>query len=830
MNERAIFMEALERENPGDRSAFLNTACAGDATLRQRVELLLRAHDQSGNFLGKLGPERLAEQLASPGQPDETAAEKPGNDGDLSFLAPVDKPGVLGRLGHYEVLEVIGRGGMGIVLRAFDEKLHRVVAIKVMAPQLAASAAARKRFTREAQAVAAVCHDHIVTIHAVEEARGLPYLVMQYVAGISLQERLDRDGPLQLQEILRVGMQTAAGLAAAHAQGIIHRDIKPANILLENGVERVKLTDFGLARAAADASLTQLGVVAGTPQYMSPEQARGEVVDPRSDLFSLGSVLYAMCTGRAPFRAETGLAVLKRVCEDTPSPIRDSNPEIPDWLVAIVDRLHAKDQAQRFASAAEVADLLNRHLTHLQHPSVMSLPIEVAPPKSCKQETPLENAGRATRGSRAPLAHRRRWALAAAIMLLLLGGLSFTEATGVTNLGGSMIRIFTADGTLLVETDDPAVKVTVEGDGGLVITGAGAQEVRLRPGSYRVQAAKDGKPVALDQELVTITRGGKQVVRVRLVRDATEAPIGEVRRLEWFERHVYSTGFSPDSRYYFVTGDYIGPGHTPTIRIWETATGKLVRELTGNEHAAFTPDSKRLLCPGPDKALHLWDLATGNEIRSFEGHTLALTTVAISPDGKRALSGSVDTTVRVWDLETGAELKKIEAHTRASYPLFAPDGKNFLTYSHAEDQTLRLWDAASYQEARSWDAPGDNSNWFAEFAPDGRGFLTLTQADWTVHWWDLKSDKPVKCLKLEGDRPDAAAFSSDCRRVIYAVLSDNTVRLVDLPGGKEVARFDVPAVPIGRMAISPDGRFAVGASWSGWVYLWRLPPPGKQAP
>src|SRR5437773_8653558 len=179
---------------------------------------------------------------------------------------------------------------MGAVLRAFDEKLHRVVAIKVMAAQLATNATARRRFAREAQAQAAVSHDHIVTIHAVEEAGVLPYLVMQYVDGLSLQQRLDRGGPLELQEILRIGMQTAAGLAAAHAQGLIHRDIKPANILLENGVERVKITDFGLARAAADASLTQSGVVAGTPQYMSPEQARGEAVDQRTDLFSLGKI------------------------------------------------------------------------------------------------------------------------------------------------------------------------------------------------------------------------------------------------------------------------------------------------------------------------------------------------------------------------------------------------------------------------------------------------------------------------------------------------------------------------------------------------------------
>jgi serine/threonine protein kinase len=199
------------------------------------------------------------------------------------------------------------------------------------------------------------------------------------------------------------------GLAAAHAQGLIHRDIKPANILLENGVERVRITDFGLARAAVDANLTQSGVVAGTPQYMSPEQAEGKAIDQRTDLFSLGSVLYAMCTGRAPFRASGSMAVLKRVCEETPTPIRDTNAEIPDWLVAIIDKLHAKDPGQRYQTAAEVAQLLGRHLAQVQHPSLSHL-------------SPL---GREAGGEGQPHARprRHRLAFAAAILLCLLAGL-----------------------------------------------------------------------------------------------------------------------------------------------------------------------------------------------------------------------------------------------------------------------------------------------------------------------------------------------------------------------------------------------------------------------
>ncbi len=194
----------------------------------------------------------------------------------LDFLEPSDNPNHLGKLGRYEVSAVLGRGGFGVVFKAFDPVLLRVVAIKTLSPALASNASARRRFVREAQASAAVTHEHVVAIHAIEESAGAPYLVMPYIAGISLQQKLDRDGPLEVSEILRIGMQASFGLAAAHAQGLIHRDVKPANILLENGVQRVKITDFGLARAVDDASMTQSGAIAGTPLYMAPEQARGE--------------------------------------------------------------------------------------------------------------------------------------------------------------------------------------------------------------------------------------------------------------------------------------------------------------------------------------------------------------------------------------------------------------------------------------------------------------------------------------------------------------------------------------------------------------------------
>ncbi len=351
--------------------------------------------------------------------------EQPNSD-----VLSADDPGRLKKLDGYEIIGEVGRGGMGVVLKGFDPKLQRVVAIKVLAPHLAANAAARERFLREARAAAAVAHEHVVTIHAVEEsASGTPYLVMQFVPGRSLQERLDQSGPLELKEILRIGMQTAAGLAAADAQGLVHRDIKPANILLENGVERVKLADFGLARAADDASLTRSGVITGSPQFMSPEQARGETADHRSDLFGLGCVLYAMCAGHPPFRAPTALAVLKRVCDDAPRPLHEINPDVPDWLEAIVFKLLAKDPAERFESAAEVADLLGQHLRHMQQPETAA-PASVEIPASA---LPRRNAAVAPQAYRAAAKGSNRviWVILACVAGFFLMCISLPVVVGV---------------------------------------------------------------------------------------------------------------------------------------------------------------------------------------------------------------------------------------------------------------------------------------------------------------------------------------------------------------------------------------------------------------
>lgn len=409
-----------------------------------------------------------------------------------SLLSPASHPEMLGRIGRYDVERLIGSGGMGVVFKAYDTELNRPVAVKLLAPYLASSGAARKRFAREARAAAAVVDDHVVPIHNVETGSDSdgehPFLVMKYIAGGSLQQRLDREGSLEVCEVLRIGMQTAKGLVAAHAQGLIHRDVKPSNILLDEGVDRALLTDFGLARATDDASLTRSGFHPGTLHYMSPEQVRGEAIDARSDLFGLGCVLYALCTGHPPFRSETSYAVLRRITDDTPRPIRETNPNIPDWLEQIVMKLLAKSANDRFDSAEQVAELLEACLAHVQQPTTTPLP------KSITEFAPGKN-------HRPPIG---KLISAAAFAFSLI-------------FAGVLILLELDKGTLTIECDADDVPIRImQGDTvveRLTVTKNG-NSVRVAAGNYVV--AVDGR---FDVKVVgggniSLQRGETDVVKI----------------------------------------------------------------------------------------------------------------------------------------------------------------------------------------------------------------------------------------------------------------------------------------------------------------------------
>ncbi len=280
-----------------------------------------------------------------------------------SLLQPPLGPTELGRLGHYRILRLLGTGGMGVVFQAEDTQLGRLVALKVMRPGAKSGGASRERFLREARAAAVLRDDRVVTIYQVGQAGDVPFIAMEYLEGEALEARLRREGRLPLAEVLRIGRQVATALATAHEAGLVHRDVKPGNIWLQQrpGEEqgRVKLLDFGLVRAAdQQISLTSTGQFVGTPRYAAPEQARGEEVDARADLFSLGCVLYRMAVGVEAFRGGSLMAVLTAVAVDNPLPMSERDSSLPPALVELVQRLLAKGPAGRPASAREVAGSL----------------------------------------------------------------------------------------------------------------------------------------------------------------------------------------------------------------------------------------------------------------------------------------------------------------------------------------------------------------------------------------------------------------------------------------------------------------------------------------
>lgn len=583
MNEREIFQSAIEITDDTERQEYLDSACGSDGALRQQVEQLLRAHADASQFLAIPAAAQLSPPADDPTEvttflPSDSPtpdADSPTEDDavSLAFLEPSTKPGSRGRLAHYEVLEILGCGAFGTVLKAFDEKLHRMVAIKVLNSELAATSPPRKRFLREAQSSARIRHENIVSIYAVEE-QPLPYLVMEYIPGGTLQQRLDQTGPLNVEEILRLGQQIALGLSAAHAQGLIHRDIKPANILIGAGVEeRVKITDFGLARATDDASLTQSGLIAGTPMYMSPEQAKGQTLDHRTDLFSLGSVLYTMASGRPPFRAPNTIAVLKRVCEDIPRPIREVIPETPSWLSDIISKLHAKDPDDRFQSAKEVAEVMGQHLAFVREPMKAPRPAPIVLPAELETVmTPKLRRPEKTPG----------WS-PAAILLTVIAGLLVLPVVGIVLLiiglaipayqaAGSRVTITPETGTLIVQSDEPFITAVVD-NRRMPLPGREEIELTLPAGPHVVTFWKEGQ--RLGTKTIQVAAGQNHVARWP---DQPGTVLVDVSNSAWqslFNGRDF-TGWQPNSHWKIENGCMVSrvsqnAGLTPAMLVTERA-------------------------------------------------------------------------------------------------------------------------------------------------------------------------------------------------------------------------------------------------------------------
>jgi hypothetical protein len=711
---------------------------------------------------------------------------------DLDFLARPEGPGEIGRLGGYRILKILGVGGMGVVFQAEDVHLKRTVALKAMLPAAAAgTVSARERFLLEARAAAAIEHQHVVTIYQVGEDRGVPFLAMQFLRGESLEQRLKRDAKRPLPEVLRVGREVAEGLAAAHALGLIHRDIKPANVWLEAGTDRVKILDFGLAREVGEqVHLTQTGVVLGTPAYMAPEQAAGEQIDGRADLFSLGCVLYRMVTGRPAFHGSNIISTLRAVALHDPEPIGRQDGDVPFALSELVHLLLDKAPAGRPASAQAVAAAL-RDIERGQERTVTFSPRPAGPPPAAASEAlpvavPAEAfVPAAVAAKRAPAPAPAR-AVPAPPRPEPAGPGRPPSRPWLWGLVGGGLA-----GALLLAT---------------VLA-----MILLRPSpTPEPPGPPEPPPVAKGPP------NPPPVVPPPVPVNAPPEQAEALRILEGHSRRVWAVAYAPDSK------RALSAGTDGVIILWDLITGDVLRRFPGHGDEitglAFLPGGRQFLSCGMDRAVRLWDANTGEALREFLGHTAGVWALALSRDGGRVAAGASDGAVFVWDVKTGRRLQRCAAPSGPVRCLaFGPDGAQVL--AGAEDGSLRLWRVADGVEVRRIQAH-EGTVYGAAFSPDGSQILSGS-ADRTLRLWNAATGAPLRQFFGHTNEVNGVAFTPDGRRALSA-SDDLTVRLWDVASARELRRFVGHRRLVFAVAVAPDGRTALSGAFDNSVRLWSL--------
>jgi WD40 repeat protein len=860
------------------RSALLRELVVLEAYYRRARGESCPTHEYQARF-PHLDPTWLAEALAGDSQP-VALAVRPGEattPPEAETLAAEAAGNLVGQVGDYELLQEIARGGMGVVFKARQKSLNRVVALKMILAGQLASPAEVQRFRAEADAIARLNHPNIVTIYEVGEHQGLPYLALEYVGGGSLAQQT-RGSPQPARDAAVLVETLARAMHAAHEAGVVHRDLKPANVLLsfsgrlESGVDSAplserpltewapKITDFGLAKQAR-AELTATGAVLGTPSYMAPEQAAGDnaAVGPAADVYALGAILYELLTGRPPFRGVSVLETLEQVRTREPASPRLLQPGVPRDLETVCLKCLQKEPAKRYASAEALAEDLRR--------------FGAGEPVRAR---PVGAVGRL-----------HKWARRRPAVAVLLG---LVAVVGAAGLGGILWAYGQArdeaENTRLEKqrADDKAAEALQKEKEALWqahLAQLGRVDAQLLVGDHvgALRVLDDVRPEYRGWEYgylrgraegtPLVLRGHAGVVRsvcyspdgTRLASGALDQTVRlwdaksgvELATLRGHTGGVSSVCYTPDgTRLASASGD-------KTVKLWDAQRGTEIATLRGHTSVVYSvcysPDGSRLASAAGDQSIKIWDTASGAEQATLRGHTSWVTAVSYSPDGRRLASASYDKTVKIWDAHSGTEVATLRGHTSVVYSVcYNPDGTHLASAS--QDKTVKLWDAHSGTEiatlrghtsvvhsvcyspdgarlasaaqegtARIWDAKSGahlatltDAVWSAVYSPDGTR-LASAAGDGTVKLWDATSGTPIATLRGHSSAVRWVCCSPDGTRLASA-SGDSTIKLWDTRSGAPIATLRGHTAWVSSVAYSPDGTRLASASADQTVRLW----------
>ena len=733
------------------------------------------------------------------------------------------------KFGDYEILEEIARGGMGVVYKARQVTADRDVALKMILSGSLASPQAIERFYTEARAAANLKHPNIVGVHEVGKIDGLHFYSMDYIEGQDLDD-LIREGTLFNQAIARFIRRIASAIHYAHEQGVLHRDLKPSNVLVDEQGEP-QITDFGLAkRTDADSDLTGTDQDMGTPSYMSPEQARGasKTVGPPSDVYSLGALMYALLTGRPPFRAETPAETVVQVINEDPVLPSKLNPTVPKDLETICLKCLEKEPAQRYASARDLEEDLGR--------------FQRGEPIKAK---PMNRPARVWRWCRRnPVLA----GLSAATITTLFAGILVSSAFAVVASNNAWLA------------EERAHEL-------------GDANLKLANSTEDLQLANQNLSEALDdvrQQKIRAEREN-EVANIRLyasqiARAQTEWKNGDVaaawlhlngcrRDLRGWEHDylftlfnanqttlrghtgaITSVAYSPDGRL------IVSASEDGTIKIWDVSTGRETLTLRGHSshvvNATFSPDGSRILSGGPGDVgqIKVWDASTGQLLFAIRESRTDVTDVTYSPDGRRVASCGVNddksTRITVWDVTTGKRILRLKGFPDKSDMVtdvaFSPDGRQIAGSCW---DTIIVWDALSGRKIRTLkDRRAEIAS--IAFSPDGQSIVAAGAENLSlrdngpvrIRMWDVVTGKETRTLKGHSGGMSTVVFAPDGDRVISCGAEDGLVKVWDATTGQEIGTLKGHAGSVCGAAVSPDGQRIVSGSKDRTIKIWEVSP------